>query len=81
MKNLKLRLVGFQRTCSNKKIFNYISNDEDLIFEKDPMNKLVNENNLMLFKHDGFWQPMDTSREFKILNSLYEENKAPWVIW
>ena len=45
------------------------------------MNKLVNENNLMLFKHDGFWQPMDTGREFKILNSLYEENKAPWVIW
>ena len=66
---------------ANKKIFNYISNDEELIFEKEPMNKLVNENNLMLFKHDGFWQPMDTGREFKILNSLYEENKAPWVIW
>jgi len=33
----------------------------------------------MMFKHDGFWQPMDTSREYKLLNSLYDSGKAPWV--
>ena len=45
------------------------------------MRKLVSDGELMVFEHDGFWQPMDTSREYQLLNTLYEQGKAPWVKW
>jgi len=60
-------------------LFDYLDNREGLIFEKEPMEKLVQDHELMMFAHDGFWQPMDTSREYQLLNSLYAEGKAPWV--
>lgn len=62
-------------------LFDYLANREDLVFEQDPMRKLVADGELMLFKHDGFWQPMDTSREYQILNQLNDEGKAPWIRW
>jgi glucose-1-phosphate cytidylyltransferase len=43
------------------------------------MRKMVSDGQMMVFEHDGFWQPMDTNREYQILNSLYEEGSAPWV--
>lgn len=63
------------------KLFNYLSDDEGLVFEQQPMRSLVGDQQLMVFEHDGFWQPMDTSREYQLLNSLYEKGEAPWVIW
>ncbi len=63
------------------KVFDYLEDDDSLIFERQPMRKLVADRQLMVFEHDGFWQPMDTSREYQLLNSLYEEGKAPWVRW
>ena len=42
------------------------------------MHRLVKDQELMMFEHDGFWQPMDTSREYQLLNSLYERGEAPW---
>ncbi|MEI6093224.1 MAG: glucose-1-phosphate cytidylyltransferase [bacterium] len=65
----------------NKEIFNYLDDSEDLVFEKGPMNNLVNDNQMMLFEHDGFWQPMDTYREYSLLNNLYNKGEAPWAIW
>ncbi len=64
---------------ANHKIFDYLEDDEKLVFEQEPIRKLVNDNQLMMFKHDGFWQPMDTSREYILLNSLFEKGEAPWV--
>ena len=43
------------------------------------MRKLVKDGELMVFKHDDVWQPMDTSREYNLLNELYDKGKAPWV--
>ena len=63
------------------KIFDYLDDDEGLVFEQDPMRKLVDHKQLMVFEHNGFWQPMDTSREYQLLNSLYETGEAPWVNW
>jgi glucose-1-phosphate cytidylyltransferase len=63
------------------KVFDYLEDNDSLIFEQQPMRKLVADRQLMVFEHDGFWQPMDTSREYQLLNSLYEEGKAPWVRW
>lgn len=62
-------------------VFKYLSTDNDLIFEQTPMRSLVKDKQLMVFEHDGFWQPMDTSREYHLLNDLYTEKKAPWVKW
>lgn len=64
---------------ASPKIFDYLSDSEDLVFEQGPMRKLVKDNQLMMFEHDGFWQPMDTSREYILLNGLYEKGEAPWV--
>jgi len=74
------RINGGYFVC-NYKLFDVLSDSEDLIFEKEPMGKLVRNKELMQFPHDGFWQPMDTYREFSLLNELYKTNKAPWKIW
>lgn len=65
----------------NKEIFNYMDDREDLVFEKDPIIQLVKEQEMMVFKHEGFWQPMDTSREYQLLNDLFDEGNAPWIRW
>lgn len=74
------RISGGYFVC-RKEIFNYINERNDTIFEEEPLRNLVKDNEMMVFKHDGFWQPMDTSREYQFLNHLYEQKKAPWVIW
>lgn len=66
---------------ASAKLFDYFDNTESLVFEQEPMRKLVADGELMVFEHDGFWQPMDTSRDYQLLNTLYEQGKAPWVKW
>ena len=63
------------------KLFDYLNDDEGLVFEQQPIRSLVDDQQFMVFEHDGFWQPMDTSREYQLLNSLYEKGEAPWVRW
>jgi len=65
---------------ASAKLFDYLENDESLVFEQGPMRQLVKDRQLMMFDHDGFWQPMDTNREYQLLNSLYESGSAPWVV-
>jgi glucose-1-phosphate cytidylyltransferase len=56
--------------------------DGDMIsWEEEPIKKITSENQLAVYKHHGFWQPMDTLQEKKMLNDLYEANKAPWKSW
>lgn len=62
------------------KIFDYIKGDET-VFEKEPLDNLVKDCQLMSFYHEGFWQCMDTQREKQKLEELWQENKAPWKIW
>lgn len=61
-------------------IFDYIEGDFT-VFEKEPMIKLVSENQLMSYMHKGFWQCMDTKREKDKLEKLLELGKAPWKKW
>ena len=65
---------------ANYSLFNYIDNDNNEIFEQNPIGRLVKKKELMQFNHDGFWQPMDSQKEFKLLNDLYKTDKAPWKI-
>ncbi|PYE85245.1 glucose-1-phosphate cytidylyltransferase [Phyllobacterium leguminum] len=57
-----------------------ISGDETP-WEDDPMQALVNKNQLMAYHHDGFWQPMDTLREKHKLEALWASGAAPWKVW
>ena len=61
----------------DKKVLNYI-NDYNEAWETGPLPRLVKEKQLLSFKHDGFWQPMDTLREKLIFNNLWEKGRAPW---
>jgi glucose-1-phosphate cytidylyltransferase len=74
------RISGGFFVC-NTEIFDYIAEGDETVFEQNPMRNLVTDEQLMMFEHDGFWQPMDTHREFVLLNGLYEKGTAPWVIW
>ena len=64
---------------SSQKIFKYINDDEDCIFERQPLQNLSADGELMAFKHEGFWHPMDTLRDKRILNDLLKKRKAPWL--
>lgn len=65
----------------NRKVLDYLTPNEDLIFEKDPIESIVKDGQLMVYKHNGFWLPMDTSRDYQLLNQLWEHGKAAWKIW
>jgi len=54
---------------------------DNTIWEQDPLNNLADKGELMAFKHDGFWQPMDTLRDKNYLEELWSSNKAPWKLW
>jgi glucose-1-phosphate cytidylyltransferase len=54
---------------------------DSTIWEQEPLISLAADGQLMAFKHDGFWQPMDTLRDKIKLQELWDSNKAPWKIW
>ena len=61
----------------NKEIFDYIKGDE-IMLEREPFERLTQVGELMAYKHLGFWQCMDTLREKKVLEKLWETKNAPW---
>ena len=63
-----------------KEFLELIPHDPSVDLEKAPMDKLVEINQLSFFKHTGFWQCMDTYRDYQYLNELWKD-KAPWKIW
>ena len=62
------------------KVIERIESDHP-IWEQEPLKSLASDGELMSFKHDGFWQPMDTLRDKIKLNELLDQNKAPWKVW
>jgi len=63
------------------KVFDYIKDGDKTIFEREPLEKLAIEGELFSYKHYGFWKPMDTLRDHKVLNDLWENNQAKWKLW
>ncbi|WP_282171263.1 glucose-1-phosphate cytidylyltransferase [Cytobacillus firmus] len=61
-------------------VFNYIDGDKT-VFEKEPLENLAKMGELVAYKHTGFWQPMDTLRDKKYLDKLWNTVKAPWKLW
>ena len=62
------------------KVINLIEGD-NTSWEKEPLSELANAGELMAFKHDGFWLPMDTLRDKNHLEDLWQRNEAPWKTW
>jgi glucose-1-phosphate cytidylyltransferase len=62
------------------KVIDYIS-DDSTIWEKEPLEKLSKTNQLVAFKHSGFWKPMDTLRDKIELEQLWASGSAPWKFW
>lgn len=61
-------------------VFDYIDGD-DTIFEKAPMENLAADGQMVAFKHEGFWKPMDTLRDKQELENDWQNNKAQWKTW
>lgn len=59
----------------------FIPADADVMLEREPMVGLAKAGELMAFKHDGFFQPMDTPRERELLDELWNRREAPWRVW
>jgi glucose-1-phosphate cytidylyltransferase len=94
--NLKLdeqRVIGFEEKPKgdegwinggffvlSPKVLDYID-DDTTVWEKSPMEQLASSDNFRAYKHHGFWQPMDTLREKRLLENLWNTGKAPWKTW
>jgi glucose-1-phosphate cytidylyltransferase len=54
---------------------------DETVWERDPLERLAARGELAAYRHHGFWQPMDTLRDKRVLEELWESGKAPWVVW
>lgn len=64
----------------NSNVFDYIENDQT-VWEEEPLSNLTNDKQLYAYKHSGFWKPMDTLLDKVTLNDIWNTGKAPWKIW
>ncbi|MGE5475848.1 MAG: glucose-1-phosphate cytidylyltransferase [Bacteroidales bacterium] len=65
----------------NPGIFDFIPEGEGVVWEREPLEALARAGQLMSYRHDGFWQPMDTVRDRDNLDGLWRSGKAPWKLW
>ncbi|WP_010135625.1 glucose-1-phosphate cytidylyltransferase [Ochrovirga pacifica] len=63
------------------KVFDYICNGAETVWENEPLEKLAEDNELYAYQHHGFWKPMDTLRDHKELNDMWSKNEAKWKTW
>ncbi|MBU3700558.1 MAG: glucose-1-phosphate cytidylyltransferase [Acidimicrobiia bacterium] len=60
-------------------VFDYLT--PDCVLEEEPLERLAADKQLVAYRHDGFWQPMDTYRESTMLNEMWDRGDAPWKVW
>jgi glucose-1-phosphate cytidylyltransferase len=59
----------------------YLHDDDGLILEREPLQQVAADGELMMYPHTGFWQPMDTYREWKMLDEMWQDGTAEWKVW
>lgn len=64
----------------NRRIFSHLRDDPKLVFENEPLTNLASSGELMAYRHDGFWYAMDSSRDHKYLNDLWNAGNVPWDV-
>lgn len=62
-------------------VFDYLRDTDAVMLEDAPLNRLAEEHKLAAYRHEGFWQPMDTYRESQMLNEMWASGQAPWKVW
>lgn len=62
-------------------VFNYISNDPTMVFEREPLQNLAQAGELCTYKHNGFWKCMDSLKDKQDLNDMFDADKAKWKSW
>ena len=65
----------------NKTFLKYLKEDDNCYLEKEPLEHLAAEGELMVYPHEGFWQCVDTYRELELLNNLWKSRKPLWKVW
>ncbi|MDE2021021.1 MAG: glucose-1-phosphate cytidylyltransferase [Patescibacteria group bacterium] len=63
------------------KVFNYLDPAAPAMLEQGPLERMARDNQLMAYRHKGFWQPMDTLRDLQKLQKLWTDGEAPWKVW
>lgn len=63
------------------KVRDYLTDDDNCVWEQEPLMQLASDGQLAAFNHDGFWQPMDTLRDRRKLEELWHSGEAPWKVW
>ena len=64
-----------------RRVWDYLGTDATVALEQQPLQRLAAEGELVAYRHVGFWQPMDTPREFALLNTMWDSGAAPWKVW
>lgn len=75
------RINGGFFVCHRQFIDRYLTESADLVLEQSPLSKCARDGEMMSFSHNGYWQPMDTYREYMLLNDLWISGNAPWKVW
>ncbi|MCT4621487.1 MAG: sugar phosphate nucleotidyltransferase [Marinisporobacter sp.] len=65
----------------NKKVFQYLRDDDNCIFEQAPLMNLAKNNELAVYPHQGMWMAMDTYKDLLVANEIFEEDKKSWRVW
>lgn len=71
---------GGYMVCSHR-IFDYLPDDPAVMLERQPMDALLRDRQLHSYRHEGWWQPMDTYQEMQYLDGLWAQGRAPWKVW
>lgn len=64
-----------------RRVWDYLDSNPATVLEREPLQRLAADGELVAFEHPGYWQPMDTPREYALLNELWNTGRAPWKSW
>jgi glucose-1-phosphate cytidylyltransferase len=67
--------------CDSTRIWDFLRGGPMTDLEREPMQQLAAAGELVAYRHEGFWQPMDTLREYTLLNEMWDSGQAPWRVW
>jgi len=79
--NIHNELINGGFFVFNRRIFNYVNDEDSCSFEREPLEQLASDRELAAYIHDGYWQCMDTYRDWQVLNQEWENGCAPWKVW
>jgi len=75
------RINGGFMVFDAKRVWDYLWPEETLSLESEPLPAMAKAGQLAAYRHDGFWQCMDTAREYQLLNDIWRNGNAPWKVW